>query len=108
MVFGLNDIQGKMSSEQYSLYVVDQDTLTFIMLASVCGTVLIALVIFAVQLRALQKRMSKIDKAWKQLERYTITPRRLVRGRTEVLRRRELRRELRRGCLRSGDQPSLG
>ena len=46
---GLVEIQDKMSNEQKELYIVSQDTLIFITLASMTGTLVMTVVIFAVQ-----------------------------------------------------------
>ena len=46
---GLVEIHDKMSNEQKELYIVSQDTLIFITLASMTGTLVMTVVIFAVQ-----------------------------------------------------------
>jgi len=48
-IFGLRDIQDHMSVEQQDLYIVNQHTLTLIMLGSVLGTLVLSLILFVVQ-----------------------------------------------------------
>ena len=46
---GLPDIEAKMSNEQRDIYVADQATLAVIMTASVLGSLILSVVLFAVQ-----------------------------------------------------------
>jgi len=48
-IFGLSDIQDRMSTEQRSLYVVNQSSLTVVMIASVLGALILSFVLFIVQ-----------------------------------------------------------
>ena len=58
-VFGLSDIQDKMSREQQSIYVVSQGSLTLIMMASVLGAIVLSFVLFLVQLAHEGARMRR-------------------------------------------------
>ena len=56
---GLEDIYIRMSQEQRRLYIVNQTTLTFIMLASVLGTLFLSFILFIVQLAVEGQRLRR-------------------------------------------------
>ena len=64
-IFGLRDIQDRMSIEQRSLYIVDQGTLTIVMLASVFGTLVISFGLFWMQFAIEGERLRREARACK-------------------------------------------
>ena len=55
----LEDIQARMSEEQRQIYVVSAGRLSTLMLVSLLGTILVSLVIFAVQVAAERRRLRR-------------------------------------------------
>ena len=62
---GLNDIKQRMSEEQRSLYVVNQGTLTLIMIASTIGAIILSFVLFVIQFSIEAARMRREVRASK-------------------------------------------
>ena len=63
--FGLDDIKQRMSEEQRDLYVVNQGTLTLIMIASTLGSIVLSFVLFIIQLSIEAARMRREQRASK-------------------------------------------
>ena len=59
---GLAEIQDKMSNEQKALYIVSQDTLILITLASMIGTLVMAVIVFVLQFIVEAKAKRQRDK----------------------------------------------
>ena len=69
---GLDDIKQRMSEEQRELYVVNQGTLSFIMIASTLGAIAMSIVLFIVQFSIEGARMRREARASKARRlRYT-------------------------------------
>ena len=62
---GLDDIKQRMSEEQRELYVVNQGTLSFIMIASTLGAIAMSIVLFIVQFSIEGARMRREARASK-------------------------------------------
>ena len=58
-IFGAENIERRMSIEQEEYYIVDQAFLTFIMLASVFGAILLSFVLFLIQFAAEGRRLRR-------------------------------------------------
>jgi len=63
--FGLDDIKQRMSEEQRDLYVINQGTLTLIMIASTLGSILLSFVLFIIQFSIEAARMRREQRASK-------------------------------------------
>ena len=62
---GLEDVYIRMSREQRGLYIIDQTTLTFIMLASVLGALILSFILFVVQFIVEGRRLRREAQAFK-------------------------------------------